>query len=45
MSKYPKNLYQVGDEEALLTPCLIYYEDLIRENTARIVQMLSLIHI
>ena len=39
MSKYPKNLYQVGDEEALLTPCLIYYEDLIRENTARIVQM------
>ena len=39
MSKYPKNLYQVGDEETLLTPCLIYYEDLIRENTARIVQM------
>lgn len=33
------NLYQIAGEEELLTPCLIYYEDLIRKNTDRIIEM------
>ena len=34
-----ENLYQIAEEEQLLTPCLIYYEDLIRKNTERIIEL------
>ena len=34
-----ENIYRIQDDEQLLTPCLIYYEDLIRKNTERIIEM------
>ncbi|MBO4889035.1 MAG: D-TA family PLP-dependent enzyme [Firmicutes bacterium] len=34
-----ENLYRIQEEEQLLTPCLVYYEDLIRKNTKRIIEL------
>ena len=39
MADYAKETYIVDDENELLTPSLIYYEDLIRQNTEHMIEV------